>query len=497
MELRAYGNFIGGRWDFEGDRRTLHSPADGSAIATVIDADSSKTHEAVESAEDAFNGTWNRVTLRARRKMLAALASSLQERSEELAMLESLNTGKVIRQSSLMDIPLAVECINYYARLSVRFTRKVEHPEFPGTRGIVQRAPMGVVAAIAPWNVPLLMAVWKTIPALLAGNTVVLKPSHHTPLTALELAREARRAGIPDGVLNVVTGEGERVGRALSEDRRVSMLSFTGSTATGKRVLGHASKTIKKVTLELGGKSPNIVFADADIERALRGVVFGIYLNSGQLCESGSRLLIDASVKDAFLDRLGRIVQGMRFGHPMDMGTDISAITTGEQMQKIRAMVEDGLSRGAVPFLRRDVDGRVPEGGLFYPPTILTDVTRDMEIARTEIFGPVLTCMEFGDEEEAIEIANSTNYGLAGGVWTRDPAKAMRVAGRLEAGTVWINDYHMLSSAAPRGGFKESGIGRELGVEGLMEFTQTRHIFVGDESGALDDIAYGLVAPGR
>ncbi len=495
--LPAYGSFIGGKWDYEGESRPVVSPGDGSIIATVVDADRHKTGEAVESAQKAFDVTWQHFSLTRRKRILAALASSMQERSEEFASLESMNTGKVIRQSAFMDVPLAIECINYYAGLKVRFRRRLNHPEFPGTRGVVEHLPMGVVGAIAPWNVPLLMAVWKTIPALLAGNTVVLKPSHHTPVTAFEFARQAKRAGLPDGVLNVVTGSGEEVGRALCEDRRVSMLSFTGSTETGKRVLSSASGTIKKVTLELGGKSPNIVFADAPLERAVKGVLFGIYLNSGQLCESGSRLLVESSIKERFLDELRKRADSMRCGNPMDMDTDISAITTSAQRVKIRDMVDDAVSKGANACFRKQIDGSVPPHGLFYPPTILTGVTEEMRIARHETFGPVLACMDFEDEEEATAMANDSNYGLAGGVWSGDEKKAMRVAKRIRAGTVWINDYHMLSAAAPRGGFKESGIGRELGIEGLMEFTQTRHLFIGDSSGSLDDIAYGLVVPDR
>lgn len=492
----SYGNFIGGEWDSEGESRELLSPCDGSLIATVVDASRAKTAEAIDAAEDAF-AKWERVPFAGRRKILLALASGLQERSEELAFLESYNTGKAIRQSALMDIPLGIEAVNYYSKLKVRFSRMIDHPEFPGTRGIVQKVPMGVVGAIAPWNVPFLMAIWKSVPAILAGNTVVLKSSHFTPLTAFEIAEEAKRAGVPSGVLNVLTGEGPVTGRALCESRKVNMLSFTGSTRTGREVMMNSSKSIKKLTLELGGKSPNIVFSDADLDRAVKGVAFGIFLNSGQLCESGSRLLIDSEVSSRFLPRLRAMVEEMRFGNPLEMETDISAITTRPQIERIDHMVDDAVCSGAEFYLKREVDQSVPSGGLYYPPTILTGVSHDMVIAREEVFGPVLTCIEFDGEDEAVEMANDTNYGLAAGVWTNNVSRAQRVAQSLHAGTVWINDYHMLSSAAPRGGFKDSGIGRELGTEGLFEFTQTRHLFFGDSTGSLDEIAYGLVSPGK
>lgn len=489
----SYGNFIGGLWDSEGEKRELLSPCDGSLIATVVDASASKAGEAIDAAEDAFS-KWEKFPFAKRRKLLVSLASCLQEKSESLAFLESYNTGKAIRQSALMDIPLGIECVSYYANLKPKLSRRIEHPEFPGTAGIVENVPLGVVGAIAPWNVPFLMAVWKSVPAMLAGNTVVLKASHYTPVTAFELADAAMSAGIPAGVLNVLTGEGPVTGRALCESRKVNMLSFTGSTRTGREVMLQSSKSIKKLTLELGGKSPNMVFADADLNRAVKGVAFGIFLNSGQLCESGSRLLIDSRVTSKFLPKLRSMVEGMRFGNPLDMETDISAITTRTQIERIDDMVREAAEGGADYYLRRDVDASVPQGGLYYPPTILTGVRGEMEIAREEVFGPVLTCIEFDGEEEAVELANDTNYGLAAGVWTNDASRARRVAQSLRAGTVWINDYHMLSSAAPRGGFKDSGVGRELGVEGLFEFTQTRHLFFGDTSGSLDDIAYGLVS---
>ena len=489
-----YGNIIGGREDFDGEEAVLRSPADGSTIATVVYADREKTREAIDAASSAFK-KWSEMSVHDRQVLLLKLADRVQSKAEEYSMLETLNTGKTIRQSTMMDVPLGIEHIHYFGTTSeFPKTREIEHPEFPGTRGIVQYAPVGVVGAIAPWNLPFLMAVWKVAPALLAGNTVVLKPSHYTPLTALELARDGKEVGFPDGVMNTLTGKGETVGQTLVSSPRVNMVSFTGSTATGERLLS-SSAGVKKFTLELGGKSPNIVFEDADLEKAAKGVMFGIYLNSGQLCESGSRLIVQSSVREKFLAKLREGMERMRAGSPFDMETDVSAITTEEQKRKIEEMVKGGLEQGGRMYYQKQISQEVPKGGLYYGPSLLTDVPEDVELAREEVFGPVLVALEFEDEEEAVDIANDTDYGLAAGVWSKDLEKAKRVAGMIEAGTVWVNEYHLLSAAAPRGGFKRSGVGRELGLEGIAEFTQTRHIFM-NEGTDIDEVAYGLVLPG-
>jgi acyl-CoA reductase-like NAD-dependent aldehyde dehydrogenase len=491
--IRSYGNFINGKFDVEGIRHDLKSPADGSVIASITMGSREKTLEAIDAAYDSFHGKWMRTSLSERKALLSKLADRIMERSDEYAMLESLNTGKTIRQSMLMDIPLGIDHIRYFAT-NGEFTgsRNILHPEYPDTEGEIQYAPMGVVGSIAPWNVPFLMAVWKLAPALVAGNTIVLKPSHFTPITALEIAADMKAVGFPDGVVNVITGDGSTVGEAMTGSRKVSMISFTGSTATGKKIMRDSSESIKKVTLELGGKSPNIVLDDCDIDHAVKGVMFGIYLNSGQLCESGSRLLISSRIRDRFLARMKTYLEGMRVGSPMDMETEVSAITTEKQRQKISDMVETGTRDGARVYYSKNMQG-APDLGLYFPPTILTDVPSESEVAREEIFGPVLSVSEFDTDEEAVEIANSSRYGLAAGVWSRNIKRARDMGSRLESGTVWINEYHLLSAAAPRGGFKDSGVGRELGTEGILEYTQTRHLFISRGKTDQDDVAYGLI----
>lgn len=496
MIERKYGNFIRGSEDFDGEEADLISPIDGTEVASIVKADREKTMEAIDAAEDSFHKTWVKSSLNERKKLLTNLAERIQERSDVYSLLESLNTGKTIRQSILMDIPLGIEHIKYFGNNNeFVLEREIEHPEFPGTKGIIQYAPMGVIGAIAPWNVPFLMAVWKLAPALLAGNSIVLKPSHFTPLTAFELAKDIKAAGFPDGVVNILTGEGSVVGDTLSTSGKVNMVSFTGSTGTGRKIMERASNSIKKFTLELGGKSPNIVFEDADLDQAAKGVMFGIFLNSGQLCESGSRLILQSSIRDKFLSRLKRYMEIMRSGNPLDMETDISAITTAEQKRKIESMVKDGLGEGAKLYFQKNMGFTLPAGGMYYPPTLLTDVSNDMEVGKEEIFGPVLSVMDFDKESEAIEISNSSSYGLAAGVWSKNMEKAKRVAQSLETGTIWLNEYHLLSAAAPRGGFKNSGIGRELGLEGIIEYTQTRHIFINEGKNDMDDVVYGLVVP--
>ncbi len=491
--MEVFGNYIDGKIDESGKETMLLSPVDGAEFGKLYLADEEKTKEAIDSSETAFK-KWSRTSLKERQAIFSKLIDIVEGKSERYAWLESANTGRTLRQSTFMDVTIAIEHIRYFATTKEFVeSREIEHPEYPGTKGIVQYRPMGVVGGVAPWNVPLLMAVWKIMPALLTGNTVVLKPSHYTPATAFELAKDLSAAGLPPGVLNVVTGEGSVVGTTLSKSEKIRVLSFTGSTATGKRVSREAGGTLKKMLMELGGKSPNIVLEDADLDKAAKGVLFGIFLHSGQLCESGSRLLVQDSVKDKLLSRIKMYMERMKPGNPLDMETDIGAITTRDQRNKIETLYNKGLQEGARMYYSQNLGNNVPEHGFYFPPTVLSDVSNSMEIAQEEIFGPVLTVTEFHSDDDAADISNNSKYGLAAGIWSSQPKRATDLANLIDSGTVWINDYHMISSAAPRGGFKDSGIGRELGLDGIMEYTQTRHLFYGSDENALGEIARGLV----
>ena len=490
---KVFGNIINGKEETDGEKISLNSPVDGSLIGYIVNAGREAVERAIKSSREAFMAFYASSTISSRQKLIGKLADIVQEKADIYAQLESQNTGKTIRQSTFMDIPLAISHIRYFAETDeFKFQRNITHPEYPGTEGIVQNAPMGVVASIAPWNVPFLMAVWKIIPPVLAGNSVVIKPSHYTPLTAMELVKDMKVAGFPDGLVNLVNGTGRTTGTYLIESDSIDMISFTGSTPTGSKVMEQAAKNIKKVSLELGGKSPNIVFADADLDHAVKGVIFGIFLNAGQLCESASRLIIEESVMDKFLEKMKIYLDSMKSGNPLDFDTDISAITTLEQKEKIDSLIRETVNAGGKIFYSRKMKD-APDNGIYFPPTLLSGLHPASGVSDEEIFGPVLTVYPFRSEEEAIELANSTKYGLAAGIWTGDLNRAGRIASMIEAGTVWINEYHLLSAAAPRGGFKKSGIGRELGLEGIMEYTQTRHIFYGNNESGMSDIAYGIL----
>jgi aldehyde dehydrogenase (NAD+)/phenylacetaldehyde dehydrogenase len=399
------------------------------------------------------------------------------ERADEIARLETLHNGKPIFESRQIEIPAAAECFQYYAG----WADKIQGETIPVKGNYLTytlREPIGVVAAIVPWNFPLLLTAWKVAPALASGNTVIIKPASQTPLTALALAEIALEVGLPPGVLNVITGPGARVGQFLVEHPGIDKIAFTGDTSTGREIMRGAAGTIKHLTLELGGKSPNIVFPDADLDAAVRGATTGIFYGKGEVCAAGSRLLVDQSIRDEFVDKLAARTKKMVPGDPMDPKTRLGAIASKSQLERVLRYVDVAKKEGAALVAggsRADIGtGK----GYFMQPTVFAGVTPAMTIAREEIFGPVLATIDFADVDEAIERANDSIYGLAAAVWTRDIKKAHYVASRLQAGTVWINTYNIYDTAAPFGGYKQSGFGREMSQHALQHYTQVKSVWV-------------------
>ncbi len=480
VQLQQGRLFIGGRWVEPAAGRTyaVVNPATEAELAQVAEADATDVDAAVQAARQAFEaGPWREMSAADRARILWRIGDLLEQHADELGQLETLNNGKPIFESRQIDVPMAAEVFRYYAGWATKLQGETIPVRGPFLNYTL-REPIGVVAAIVPWNFPLLLASWKLAPALAAGNTVVLKPAPWTPLTALRLAELAQQAGLPDGVLNVVTGSTRETGRALVRHAGVDKIAFTGSTATGQEIMRTAADTLKRVSLELGGKSPNLVFADADLEAAARGALTGIFYGKGEVCAAGSRLLVERTVHDRLLELLLERVKKMRPADPLDPKTRLGPLVSQVQMEKVLGYIEKGRAEGArllVGGQRATVgNGR----GYFVEPTIFDQVAPEMTIAREEIFGPVLAVIAFDDPEEAIRLANSSPYGLAAGVWTKDIARAHRVAARLQAGTVWINTYNFYDPASPFGGYKMSGFGRDLGAHALEQYTQVKSVWV-------------------
>jgi aldehyde dehydrogenase (NAD+) len=480
-EINVTGKlWIGGQWCDAVSGKTFEvvNPATEDPLMSVAEADAADVDLAVKAAQRAFSdGPWAKMSATDRGRILWKVGDLLLQQADEIARIETLNNGKPIFESRQVDTPAAAACFQYYAGWATKIHGDVI--PVPGNYfNYTLREPLGVCGAIIPWNFPLLMAAWKLAPALATGNTVVLKPAEQTPLTALKLAEILQQAGLPDGVVNVVPGYGPTAGAALVAHPGVAKIAFTGSTEVGKSIMRSAADTLKKVSLELGGKSPNIVFADADLDAAVRGAINGIFYGKGEVCAAGSRLFVEKAVHDQFMEKLLERASKLTAGDPLHPKTRLGALVSKAQMDKVLGYIESGKSEGAKLVTG---GGRATVGagkGYFVQPTIFDQVGNEMKIAREEIFGPVLATIEFKDLDDAIAQANHSIYGLAAAVWTRDIKKAHRAARAIQAGTVWINTYNMLDTASPFGGYKESGFGRELGSQALDLYTQTKSVWV-------------------
>jgi aldehyde dehydrogenase (NAD+) len=463
-------------------------PSTGESFASVAKAGAEDVKRAATAARKAFDeGPWPRMRGRDRAKSLLAVADGIKKHAPDLAELESRDSGGTIRKAENADIGMAISTFRFYAELASREEDEEPLlPRSPMSYNYLRREPIGVCAAIAPWNAPLQMASWKIAPAIAAGNTVILKPASFTPLTSIEVGKICLEAGIPEGVVNVLPGPGAAAGEELVASPLVDKVAFTGSTEVGMRIMQIASGTVKKVTLELGGKSPSIVLDDVDLDYAVDGALWGVFFHQGQICSAGTRLFLQRGIYDEFFAALVKRAEELKVGPALDPASDQGPLVAKTQLETVERYVDIGREEGAEVAAggeRATVPGH--QGGFYYRPTILAGVNNSMRIAQEEIFGPVLAVIPFEDDEEAVRLANESIYGLAGAVWSRNVPRAVQVAEHLRTGTVWINDYHMINPRYPFGGYKESGIGREHGTLGYNEYRETKHIHV-DLAGGRD-----------
>lgn len=483
---KHYDLLINGQWvaPSTGETSERRYPADTDTIvATFAKASAEDVDAAIQAARDAFdNGSWSKVPARQRATVLRKTADKIREEQNELSRLLASEVGKPLTEAG-MEVMLTADVFDYYAGLALQVKGQAVTNYVDDAVGLILKEPVGVVGIITPWNFPMLLATWKLAPALAAGCTTVVKPASYTPCTTYELGRIINEAGAPKGVVNVVTGSGATVGDRIAASPLVDKIAFTGSTEVGRSVMRTASDTIKKISLELGGKSPNIIFADSNIQNAVLGSLMGIYLNAGQVCQAGSRVLVEESVHDQFVSMFNNFVGGLKVGDPMDPATRMGPVVSDSQLDTVESYVKAGSSENATLVRGGNrLTGGEYDKGFYYEPTIFDKVDNRMKIAQEEIFGPVLTIIPFKDANEALKIANETMYGLAAAVWTQDIDKAFKFAKNIKAGTVWVNSYHTAGALGvpvmPFGGYKQSGIGRELGQEGMELFFETKSVSI-------------------
>ncbi|SOZ40329.1 aldehyde dehydrogenase family protein [Cupriavidus neocaledonicus] len=470
--------FINGRFvdALSGATIEVLNPHDGSVITHIAAAQAADVDEAVAAAERAFPA-WSRMAAAQRGRLLLKLADAIEANAEELARLESLDTGHPIRDSRALDVPRTAACFRYFGGMADKLEGTVV-PVEPGFLNYVQRAPIGVVGQIVPWNFPLMFTSWKMGPALAAGNTVVIKPSELTPLSSLRVAELMAEVGFPDGVVNVVPGYGHTAGQRLAEHPRVGKIAFTGSTATGRRIVEASQGNLKRVQLELGGKGANIVFDDADLDAAINGAAWAIFHNQGQACIAGSRLVLHERIADAFLDRFSALAASIRIGDPLDPETEMGPLTSAQHRDRVLSYVEIARDQGGQVLAggKAPADAALAQG--YYVEPTIVQARPDDRVAQEEVFGPFVTVLRFGSDEQALAIANGTPYGLGSGLWTRDLSRAHQLAGAMQAGMCWINCYKRVSPASPFGGVGQSGYGREMGFEAMRDYTEARSVWV-------------------
>ncbi len=478
--MKSYEMLVNGEWvpSRSQERREIRDPGNGEILASVAEGNSEDAERAIQAARSAFDqGTWRKTPAQERARFLFKIAQGIRLSARELATLEVKNCGKPLAEAEF-DVADAAACFEFYAGLATKIHG--ETMSVPANSlSFVVREPIGVCAQIIPWNFPLLMAAWKLAPALAAGNTCILKPSELTPLTALELGKIFIESELPKGVLNIITGTGPKVGEILASSSQVDKVAFTGGTVTGRRIMSLATGNLKKITLELGGKNPNLVFADADFEAAVDGALFAAFANQGEVCSAGSRLLIEKSIHESFTEALLKKIPLIRLGHGLTPGVKMGPLVSKAHLEKVESYVKLGVSEGAELLCGgKRPEGKAFEHGFFLEPTVFDHVKPQMRIAKEEIFGPVLSIIPFESEEEAIQIANDTEYGLAAGVWSKNIARAHRVVQQIRAGITWINTYHPTYNELPWGGYKQSGMGRELGLYGIESYLETKQVNV-------------------